>query len=171
MAKTFFKREKGPQEEIKRKPAIIILSPDDLKNNTTRSTQGAGAIFDDTDVCRTLGIRKRVLVQHRVESKRGIDWDVCGTHAGMTEKWIRGWNAKADLKGMKPLQPGDGITTVRVVGHVQNIGVIVAARVCDGTRVMVRVLDARYLHKGDEMDCQMSGGMLTYDQRLNRERY
>lgn len=134
-------------------------------------TAGETALYDDTDVCQVLGLRKRVLVQHRAVSKRGIDWDVCGHHAGMSLKWIKEWNAKAEMGGMKPIEPGDGITTVRVVGHVQNAGVIVAARVSDGTRVMVRVLDARYLHRGDEMDCRTVGGMLSYAQELNRERY
>ena len=135
-------------------------------STTIAVTAGETALYDDTDVCQVLG-----LVQHRATSKRGIDWGVCGSHAGMSAKWIREWNSKADLKRMKPLQPGDGVTTVRVVGHVQNTGVIVAARVSDGTRVMVRVLDARYLHRGDEMDCRTVGGMLSYAPELNRERY
>ena len=139
--------------------------------NAIAETAGENALYDDTDVCQVLGLRKRVLVQHRATSKRGMDWGVCGDHAGMSAKWIRAWNSKADLKRMKPLQPGDGVTTVRVVGHVQNMGVIVAARVSDGTRVMVRVMDARYLHRGDEMDCRTVGGMLSYAPELNRERY
>ena len=128
-------------------------------------------IYDDTDVCRTLGLRRRILVQHRTAASRGTDWGCVGEHAGMTEEWIRRWNRNADMEGMKPIEEGDGITTVKMVGHVTNSGVILAAKVSDGTRVMVRVLDARYLHRGDEMDCRMQGGILTYAPEMNRERY
>ena len=137
----------------------------------TAMTAGETAIYDDTDVCRILGLRKRILVQARKASRRGVDWDVAGMHAGMTHRWIKGWNAKADIESLTPIKTGDGIVTVKVVGHVTNAGVIIAERVADGTRVMVRVHDARYLHRNDEMDCRMEGGMLSYAQELNRERY
>ena len=131
----------------------------------------ASKIYDDTNVCQALGLRRRILVQKRTAASRGRDWGCVGEHAGMTEGWIRRWNAKADIGRMKPIELGDGITTVKVVGHVTNSGVILAAKVSDGTRVMVRVLDARYLHRGDEMDCRTLGGLLTYAPELNRERY
>ena len=129
-------------------------------------------IFDDTDVCRVLGLRRRELVRRRTADRRGIDWDVCGTHVGMTERWIKAWNAKADMKGLKPIRAGDGIVTVKIAGRVTNVDVVIGNRIADGTRVMVRGIGrAWYLHLGDEMDCRMVGGMLTFDQELNRERY
>ena len=135
-------------------------------------TAGETALYDDTDVCQVLGLRKRVLVQHRATSKRGIDWDVCGYHAGMSAKWILKWNSKADLKRVKPLQPGDGIVTVRVAGRVLNGDVVRGRRVADGTCVTVRgIRNAWYLRAGDELDCRLIGGGLAFDPALNRENY
>ena len=129
------------------------------------------AVYDDTDVCRVLGIRRRILVQHRTAASRGKDWECAGEHAGMKEGWIRRWNAKADIESMKPIEEGDGITTVKVAGHVPNRETVLAVKVSDGARVIARVPDAQLLHRGDEMDCRMQGGMLTYAPELNRERY
>lgn len=165
MSRNHFYRKRGSLTEN----AVIAA-------NRSPGTSGDGverhaAIFDDTDVCRALGLRRRVLVRARKAARRGIDWDCAGTHAGMTLGWIRAWNANANMGAAKPASEGDGIVTVRIVGHVTNPGVIIAERVADGTKVMVRVNDARHLHRGDEMDCMMQGGMLTYVQELNRERY
>lgn len=129
-------------------------------------------IFDDTEVCALLGLRKREIVKRRTEERRGVDWDCVGWHAGMTAAWIRSWNRTADVRRLKPVEPGDGIVTVRVVGRVVNGDVVRAVRVTDGTCVTVRgIRNAWYLHAGDEMDCRMIGGMLTFDHALNRERY
>lgn len=129
-------------------------------------------IFDDTDVCRILGLRRRELVRARASGERGTDWDVAGTHAGMTARWIRRWNANARIESLKPVDPGDGIVTVRIVGRVQNGDMARAVRVADGTVVTVRgIANAWYLHIGDEMDTMMIGGGLMFVQSLNTEAY
>ena len=129
-------------------------------------------IYDDTDVCRVLGIRRRILVRARTPERRGIDWDVAGWHAGMTEAWIRAYNRNASIEGMKPVEESDGITTVRVARRVTNGDLAVAQRVKDGTIVTVRGIgNAWFLHIGDEMDCRMQGGSLAYAPELNREAY
>ena len=189
MARTFF-RKKGLTEN-----AVMTVSKSGYEDSANgrigakalgrpssqndRSTEHSvdgverhAVIFDDTDVCRELGLLRRVLVRERARGVRGVDWDCVDGHAGMTVGWIRRWNAKADTSRMKPVAQGDGIVTVRIVGRVTNADVVAAERVCDGTRVMVRgVGSAWYLHIGDEMDCRMIGGMLTFEQGLNRERY
>ena len=129
-------------------------------------------IFDDTDVCQILGLRRRELVKARASGEHGTDWDVAGTHAGMTARWIRRWNANAMIESMKPVDPGDGIVTVRIVGRVQNGDMARAVRVADGTVVTVRgIANAWYLHIGDEMDTMMIGGGLMFVQSLNTEAY
>ncbi len=146
-------------------------------DRTETDTSGGGVerhatIFDDTDVCRILGLRRRELVKARASGERGTDWDVVGTHAGMTARWIRRWNANARIEGLKPVDPGDGIVTVRIVGRVQNGDMARAVRVADGTVVTVRgIANAWYLHIGDEMDTMMIGGGLMFVQALNTEAY
>ena len=142
------------------------------KQEAVNQRPAHATIFDDTDVCRALGLLKREVVKRRTAERRGMDWDVVDGHAGMTAAWIRGWNANADLRCLKPVQPGDGIVTVRVTGRVINGDLVQAERVADGTRVTVRgIRNAWYLHVGDEMDCRMQGGMLAFDTELNKERY
>lgn len=130
------------------------------------------AIYDDTDVCRALGLLRRTVVRARQAGRRGVDWDCVDRHGGMTLGWIRQWNANVNLGGVKPIGPGDGIVTVQVTGRVMNGDVVQARRVADGTCVTVRgIRNAWYLHVGDEIDCRMQGGMLTFAPELNRERY
>ncbi len=130
------------------------------------------AIYDDTDVCWALGLLRRTVVRARQAGRRGVDWDCVDGHAGMTLGWIRSWNANVNLGGVKPIGPGDGIVTVQVTGRVMNGDVVQAQRVADDTCVMVRgIRNAWYLYVGDEIDCRVQGGMLTFAPELNRERY
>ena len=165
-------------EQGDRTPPLEAKTPSErptARNTTLDSGDGVerhAIIYDDTDVCRLLGLRRREIVKRRTKERRGIDWDVAGEHVGMTATWIRSWNRKADVRRLKPVVPGDGVVTVRVVGRVLNGDVVRGVRVADGTCVTVRgIRNAWYLHEGDELDCRMIGGGLAFDPVLNRESY
>ena len=126
-------------------------------------------VFDDTDVCRLLGVRRRVLVAARKKKTRGVDWDCVGQHAGMTEAWIRARGG--DPSGLRPIEPGDGIVTVCACSRVANINVIVCFRVASGERAIVMVHDSRLIRIGDQFDCRNAGTKLYRDNALNPEVY
>lgn len=128
-------------------------------------------IFDDTDTCRLLGLRKRIVVAARTDRSRDRDWAVVGAHAGMSEDWILKKNPAAKIETVQPITAGDGITTVRIIGRCTNGQVMIARKVSDGERVMVRVKDSRLHFIGDQMDCRRIGGMLQFMQDLNTENY
>lgn len=161
MAKTFF-----------RKRGVEAAAGHGTEKEAARDEERQSPIYDDTDVCRALGLLRRAVVRARHAGRRGVDWDCADGHAGMTLGWIQGRNANVKMRSAKPIQPGDGVVTVRVTGRVTNGDLVQGQRVADGTRVMVRGIgNAWYLHVGDEIDCRMRGGMLVYAPELNRERY
>lgn len=129
------------------------------------------AVYDDTDVCALLGLRRRVLVKARRKETRGRDWDVEGMQAGMTAAWIAKWRRDADVSRLKQISPQSGVVTVEKTSQGLNRGVVLAKRVCDGKRVVVRVRDSATIHVGEQFDAVREGGMLAYAEHLNRERY
>ena len=128
-------------------------------------------IYDDTDTCRLLGLRKRIVVAARTEKNRGRDWGIEGEHAGMSEDWILKKNPAAKIDSAQPITPSDGITTVCIIGRSTNGQVMIARRVSDGERVMVRVRDSSMHFIGDQMDTRRIGNMLQFMQDLNPEKY
>lgn len=128
-------------------------------------------IYDDTDVCRVLGLRKRIVVAARTEKSRGKDWAVEGEHVGMSGDWILRKNPSVDLSVLKPIRDGDGIVTVRIIGRATNNQVLIGQKVCDGRKVMVRVRDGRDHFRGDEMDTRLIGTMHQFIESLNPEKY
>lgn len=128
-------------------------------------------IYDDTDTCRLLGLRKRIVVAARTEKTRGQDWAIEGEHAGMSEDWILNKNPAAKIDSVQPILPGDGITTVRIIGRSTNGQIMIAQKVSDGERVMVRVRDSSMHFVGDQMDTRRIGHMLQFMQELNPENY
>ena len=128
-------------------------------------------IYDDTDTCRLLGLRKRIVVAARTEKNRGRDWGIEGEHAGMSEDWIMNKNPAAKIDSVQPILPGDGITTVRIIGRSTNGQIMIAQKVSDGERVMVRVRDSSMHFVGDQMDTRRIGHMLQFMQELNPENY
>lgn len=128
-------------------------------------------VFDDTDVCRVLQLRRRVLVAARTRNTRGVDWDVRGTHAGMTRTWVLKRNPKADLSRFKPVKAGDGIVTVQAAARVENLRRIVCTFVGSESKVVASVRDSRYIRLGDQFDCQWLGRTLYMVEQLNTEVY
>lgn len=45
-------------------------------------------IYTDVSICRTLGIKRRILAEARTAATRGRDWDVVGEEVGMTRRWV-----------------------------------------------------------------------------------
>ena len=129
------------------------------------------SIYDDTDVCRVLGLRKRIVVAARTEKTRGQDWAVEGEHVGMTGDWILRKNPSVDLKNLQPIKNRDGIVTVRIIGRATNNQVLIGQKVCDGRKVMVRVRDGRDHFRGDEMDTRLIGTMHQFIESLTPEKY
>ena len=128
-------------------------------------------VYDDTDVCALMGLRRRILVQARTRRSRGVDWGAVGSHVGMTAAWVARKRPDADLSRLAPIRAGDGIVTVEVVAHCQNVQVAICRRVADGAKELVRVRDSRHLHIGDQFDAERIGTMLQHSERLNPERY
>lgn len=159
MGRHFIERSLARTEQSERTPS----------ENAKKSPRAAPRVFDDTDVCRLLGVRRRVLARARTQSTRGIDWDCVGQHAGMTESWIRARGG--DPSGLAPIEPGDGIVTVCAWSRVANINVIVCIRMSSGDRALVLVHDSRLIHIGDQFDCRNTGTKLYLDNALNPEVY
>ena len=127
-------------------------------------------IFDDTDVCRALGVRRRVLVRARTEKARGDAWEAKGAHAGMTRKWIEG-KKKGASEGLRPIEGVDGIVTVRFVRRVANAKMAGVRMIASGMERVAWVHDANAMNLGDEFDCRWIGKQLHYVDALNREAY
>jgi len=131
---------------------------------------GDADIFDDTDVCRVLGIRRRVLVRARTEKARGEAWDAKGAHAGMTRKWIEARKQGAS-EGIRPIEGKDGVVTVRFVRRVANAKLAGVRLIASGMERVAWVHDANAMNLGDEFDCRWIGKQLHYVDALNREAY
>lgn len=131
---------------------------------------GDADIFDDTDVCRVLGIRRRVLVRARTEKARGEAWDAKGAHAGMTRKWIEARKQGAS-EGIRPIEGTDGVVTVRFVRRVANAKLAGVRLIASGMERVAWVHDANAMNLGDEFDCRWIGKQLHYVDALNREAY
>lgn len=134
-------------------------------------TDAKPKVYSDDDVCALLGIRRRVLVKMRKKKMRGVDWDVEGMQAGMTNAWITKYRKDADTGKMEPIRPQNGIVTVEKTGPSMNNKTIIGKRVCDGKTVVVRVMDARMINTGDQFNAIWEREMLAYAQNINRARY
>jgi len=136
-------------------------------------------IYDDTDVCRVLSMRKRRIVAMRKTAPRGEGWDVIGLHVGFTGEWIRkmaavskeGWLEWAAANGLKRIEPNDGIVTVELRQRYANAQVAGVAIVATGRMEVCRVRDSRMMTLGEQFDCRRSDGRLYLVESLNTERY
>lgn len=136
-------------------------------------------IYDDTDVCRVLGWRKRKLGEYReLPWTRGEDWDVVGGHVGMTGRFMRectcqyeyeAWQRLADENGLKRIEPADGIWTVKMVRRNPNLQMATVEVIATGELKPCRVRDARRIAIGEVFDCRMEGGRLVMSEGLNTE--
>ena len=127
-------------------------------------------IYDDTEVCRALGVRRRVLVRARTEKSRGRDWLAKGLHVGMTKKWVEA-QRKGASEGLRPIEPNDGIVTAKFIRRVANSKLAGVRIVASGLERVAWVHDANAMNLGDEFDCRWIGRQLHYVDALNREAY
>ena len=81
-------------------------------------------IYTDLSVCRTLGIKRRVLAEARTAATRGRYWDAVGEEVGMTREWVYDYAVK---NGIVPdffgsgLEPVSGkYVSVRLIGTTPN---------------------------------------------------
>lgn len=180
MSKSFFEKKArnlkvstDVAETTKKPPVARPKDERELMSNKSQNapTSREMRIFDDTDTCRMLGLRKRIVVAARTERNRNRDWAVVGEHAGMSEEWILKKNPSAKIETAKQIAAADGITTVRIIGRCTNDQVMIARKVSNGERVMVKVRDSSMHFIGDQMDCRHIGGILQFMQNLNPENY
>lgn len=136
--------------------------------------KSAPEIYDDTDVCRLLRIKRRALVNARKLKTKGSMWNIVGHHAGMTTAWIVSQNAFADIKSIHEwaIKPDDGVVTVEIVARTTNSSVIKCRRLSDDAIVSVwtgnTVVD---LPNGSQFDAIEEGGRLKWSEALNGEIY
>ena len=135
-------------------------------------------IYDDTDVCRVIGKRRRVLAEYRLLPwTGGEEWDVVGMHVGMTGKWIRQikgvseaeWPEWAERNGLKRIERDNGIWTVKMVRRNPNLQMATVEVIATGEQKPCRVRDARRITIGEVFDCRMEGDRLVMAEGLNTE--
>lgn len=135
-------------------------------------------IYDDTDVCRVIGKRRRVLAEYRLLPWTcGEDWDIVGKHVGMTGKWIRQikgvseaeWPEWAEMNGMKRIERDDGIVTVEMKRRHPNRQMATVEPLASVEQVVCRVRDSQRIEIGQVFDCKMEGGRLVRKESLNTE--
>jgi len=162
----------GEKAQEEKQPAPITRSQKDdtSQGNPSRQSGNDGDIFDDTDVCRALGVRRRVLVRSRTERSRGDAWDAKETHAGMTRRWIEA-RSRGASEGLRPIEAGDGVVTVRFVRRIANAKAAGVRVVASGAERVAWVHDANAMNLGEEFDCRWIGKQLHYVDALNREAY
>ena len=134
-------------------------------------------IYDDTDVCRVVGWRRRKLAEYRLPWKGGEEWDVVGMHVGMTGKWIRQikgvseaeWPEWAERNGLKRIERDDGIVTVEMKRRHPNRQMATVEPLASVEQVVCRVRDSQRIEIGQVFDCRMEGGRLVMKESLNTE--
>ena len=134
-------------------------------------------IYDDTDVCRVVGWRRRKLAEYRLPWTGGEEWDVVGKHVGMTGKWIREvkgvseaeWPEWAERNGLKRIERDDGIVTVVMKRRHPNLQMATVEPLGAVGQVVCRVRDSHRLEIGQVFDCRMEGGRLVMKESLNTE--
>lgn len=135
-------------------------------------------IYDDTDVCRVLGLRRKELAEVR-KTERGECWNVVGMHAGMSAKWIRWkagvgeeeWPAWSAGKELKRIEPDDGIVTVALLRRHPNSQMVNVWLLANGEFELCKVRDSRMMKLGQQFDCRRVDGRLYLVESLNTERW
>lgn len=134
-------------------------------------------IYDDTDVCRVLGWRKRKLMEYWMGWVWGAVFDRVGMHIGTTGHCLRqlknvpdeDWPRWAEENGLKRIERDDGIWTVRMVRRNPNLQMATVEVIATGELKPCRVRDARRIAIGEVFDCRMEGGRLVMAEGLNTE--
>ena len=134
-------------------------------------------IYDDTEVCRVVGWRRKKLAESRLPWTRGEEWEIVGLHVGMTGKWIRQikgvsedeWPQWAEKNGLKRIGREDGIVTVEMKRRHPNLQMATVEPLGSVEQVVCRVRDSRRIEIGQVFDCRMEGGRLVMKESLNTE--
>lgn len=134
-------------------------------------------IYDDTDVCRVVGWRRKKLAESRLPWTRGEEWEIVGRHVGMTGKWLRQikgvpeaeWHQWAEKNGLKRIGREDGIVTVEMKRRHPNRQMATVEPLGSVEQVVCRVRDSRRIEIGQVFDCRMEGGRLVMKESLNTE--
>lgn len=134
-------------------------------------------IYDDTDVCRVVGWRRKKLAESRLPWTRGEEWEIVGLHVGMTGKWLRQikgvpeaeWHQWAEKNGLKRIGREDGIVTVEMKRRHPNRQMATVEPQASVEHVVCRVRDSHRLVIGQVFDCRMEGGRLVMKESLNPE--
>ena len=134
-------------------------------------------IYDDTEVCRVVGWRRKKLAESRLPWTRGEEWEIVGLHVGMTGKWIRQikgvsedeWPQWAEKNGLKRIGREDGIVTVEMKRRHPNLQMATVEPLGSVEQVVCRVRDSRRIEIGQVFDCRMEGGRLVMKESLNPE--
>ena len=136
-------------------------------------------IYDDTDVCRALSMRRRWLGRLRQVSYEHEKWDIVGKHAGMTAKWIREtgkisedeWRKWVEAKGLKRIEPDDGIVTVELKRRHENKQMVTVQILASKELEVCRVRNSEWMVVGEQFDCRRAEGKLYLVESLNTERW
>lgn len=134
-------------------------------------------IYDDTDVCRVVGWRRRKLAEYRLPWTGGEEWEIVGLHVGMTGKWLRQikgvpeaeWPQWAEKNGLKRIERDDGIVTVEMKRRHPNRQMATVEPLASVEQVVCRVRDSGRIEIGQVFDCRMEGGRLVMKESLNTE--
>ena len=134
-------------------------------------------IYDDTDVCRVVGWRRKKLAESRLPWTRGEEWEIVGLHVGMTGKWLRQikgvpeaeWHQWAEKNGLKRIGREDGIVTVEMKRRHPNRQMATVEPLASVEQVVCRVRDSQRIEIGQVFDCRMEGGRLVMKESLNTE--
>ena len=134
-------------------------------------------IYDDTDVCRVVGWRRKKLAESRLPWTRGEEWEIVGLHVGMTGKWLRQikgvsedeWPEWAERNGLTRVERDDGIVTVEMKRRHPNRQMATVEPLASVEQVVCRVRDSGRIEIGQVFDCRMEGGRLVMKESLNTE--
>lgn len=154
-------------------PSVKLLTWNGLPKGRPRKFSRGGSlpdIYPDGEVCRLLGINRTHLIMSRKQRFRGLFWDVVGHHAGMTASWILRENPKVDLAKISAwrIKPGDGVVSVQVLQHTNNINKLVCRRLSDNATIVVSVGDASQFLDGYQFDAYELAGTYRWSEALNR---
>jgi hypothetical protein len=142
-----------------------------------REEDAKPVVYGDAEVCRVLRIRRRVIAAARTKQSRGVDWDCVGLHAGMTMKWIHEEALRRGIVpdffggALKPISPGDGVVSCRMLGTWPNRSRVTAEVVATGEARIATVKSADMMHLYEIFDCRDYGSELVWSAELNNMVY
>lgn len=163
----------------KREAAYSSNEPRDVTHDKPYQTKPYGfpVVYGDDEVCRVLKIRRRTIAAARTRLSRGVDWDCCGLHAGMTMKWIQEEALRRgivpDFLGgaLKPIRPDDGVVSCKMLGTWPNRSRVTAEVVATGEARIATVKSADMMHLYEIFDCRDYGSELVWTAELNNMVY